>query len=400
LASKLVTAQGLFFTEAQVDLHRLVINGSGISDLSLGPVALSYLLSDSDSHTLSNQSTQQPRVSYLDSNSGDDPQVEILLRGGRGVQHDPFRISFSALDEIQRAHELPDELFEQFQAKKGYFTATHLLEREVAGDDQSLSHALRYVNVAVGDFGYLENFYCVVFRLDLMRCRAFCLYLCGVQRIDAARITELCRDLHADILENPMTLLWILVKEQSWALGLKQPGSQDFQSYYRFGGNLGLTEYAQIITDYRELTRTLFITSQATIELGASFETKVRLCKVISDLNSAVGIAHQLRQDLSPRKLVELSIASSRLSERLQILKGDLEDQVSQYQSYVSILQSQFSCAGDQIYIFLGPNIPFAIRKREDMTAQFLGEYYVFGLMHGEAAKGCPEDKLEDVLLV
>jgi hypothetical protein len=149
LAPKLVTAQGLFFTEAQVDLHRLVINGSGISDLSLGPVASSHPPSDSDSHTLSNQSTQQPRVSYLDSNSGDDPQVEILLCGGRGVQHDPFRISFSALDEIQRAHELPDELFEQFQAKKGYFTATHLLEREVAGADQSLSHALRYVNVAV-----------------------------------------------------------------------------------------------------------------------------------------------------------------------------------------------------------------------------------------------------------
>lgn len=56
--------------------------------------------------------------------------------------------------------------------------------------------------------------------------------------------------------------------------------------------------------------------------------------------------------------------------------------------------------AGDQIYIFLGANIPFAVRKREDMTFTFLGECYVFGLMHGEAARDCPADRLEDVLLV
>jgi hypothetical protein len=37
------------------------------------------------------------------------------------------------------------------------------------------------------------------------------------------------------------------------------------------------------------------------------------------------------------------------------------------------------------------------MRKGEDMTAQFLGECC---MMHGEVAKGCPEDKLEDVLLV
>jgi hypothetical protein len=56
--------------------------------------------------------------------------------------------------------------------------------------------------------------------------------------------------------------------------------------------------------------------------------------------------------------------------------------------------------AGDQIYNFLGANTPFAVRKREDTTFTFLGECYVFGLMHGEAARGCPEDRLKDVLLV
>jgi hypothetical protein len=55
---------------------------------------------------------------------------------------------------------------------------------------------------------------------------------------------------------------------------------------------------------------------------------------------------------------------------------------------------------GDQIYIFLGADVPFAVRKRGDMAVRFLGECYVFGLMHGEAASGCPEDKIEDVFLV
>ncbi|KAB8260404.1 hypothetical protein BDV32DRAFT_122861 [Aspergillus pseudonomiae] len=55
--------------------------------------------------------------------------------------------------------------------------------------------------------------------------------------------------------------------------------------------------------------------------------------------------------------------------------------------------------AGDQIYIFLGASIPFAVRKGDGVVARFLGECYVFGLMHGEATSDCCRDQIQDIFL-
>jgi hypothetical protein len=47
-------------------------------------------------------------------------------------------------------------------------------------------------------------------------------------------------------------------------------------------------------------------------------------------------------------------------------------------------LGPQQSRPGDKIVIFLGPKVPYILRKREFGQFQLIGEAYVHGIMDGE----------------
>lgn len=55
---------------------------------------------------------------------------------------------------------------------------------------------------------------------------------------------------------------------------------------------------------------------------------------------------------------------------------------------------------GDEVFIFLGADVPFVVRKLQNGFFKFLGECYVYGLMHGEAMEGLAEEKKKEIILI
>ncbi|PMD29684.1 hypothetical protein L207DRAFT_444914, partial [Hyaloscypha variabilis F] len=51
------------------------------------------------------------------------------------------------------------------------------------------------------------------------------------------------------------------------------------------------------------------------------------------------------------------------------------------------------------VCIFLGGNVPFVLRARNDSKYQLIGECYVHGVMDGEALKGIDNNDLEDFVI-
>lgn len=63
-------------------------------------------------------------------------------------------------------------------------------------------------------------------------------------------------------------------------------------------------------------------------------------------------------------------------------------------------LVSKDTIVGNNVHIFLGANVPFVVRKRDDNTFMLLEECYAFGRMHGEARQGLADDRIEDIILI
>jgi hypothetical protein len=54
---------------------------------------------------------------------------------------------------------------------------------------------------------------------------------------------------------------------------------------------------------------------------------------------------------------------------------------------------------GDIVCLFFGGEVLYVVRLIDNGHFQYIGEYFVYGLMHGEAMKGLPEQKIEDFAL-
>ena len=55
---------------------------------------------------------------------------------------------------------------------------------------------------------------------------------------------------------------------------------------------------------------------------------------------------------------------------------------------------------GDHVYVVPGAVVPFVIRRKPEGAAAFMGECYLFGIMHGEILEGLPKERVEDLVLV
>jgi hypothetical protein len=54
---------------------------------------------------------------------------------------------------------------------------------------------------------------------------------------------------------------------------------------------------------------------------------------------------------------------------------------------------------GDTVCLFLGGKVLYVIRPLADGYFQYIGECFVYGLMHGEAIQGLPEERIKDFVL-
>ena len=300
--------------------------------------------------------SKPPKDLFAASDPQEGPVVHVLACGSGDLSKDPFKMSREVTDRVGHDWGFPSKLFEQFHVSPHLMAMTHLIEYDLGIGESITSSAdlpfPRFVNLAVADFGYGDNWYLCILRHDIVTQVTACFFIYHKQPELQDFFFHL-QDKTADILMNPITLLWIIMKQHVlFYYNLKEKSSLSWRSIYELRGKLDIVpdekrmaerKYATIERDYKVLTAELYEVSQNAYERQAYFMASANNVKEIVQINKTLHDARQrIAKFLDSERLLRETVYRQ-LDERLAVMTHDFEYRVNELRTCAAILQSQFS---------------------------------------------------------
>lgn len=313
-----------------------------------------YSAQDQDHHQATSKPPKHP---FAASDPQEGPVAHVLTCGSWGYsKKDPFKMSREVTDKVGHDWGFPSKLFEQFHVSPHLIAITHLIEYDLGRRESITSSAdlpfPRFINFAIADFGYGDNWYLCILRHDIVTQVTACFFIYH-KRPELQSLFFHLQDNTDDILMNPITLLWIIMKQHVLSYyNLKKRSSLSWRSIHELRAKLDIVpdenrlaerKYATKEKDYKALTAELYEVSQNAYERKAYFMASANNVKRIVQINRIIHNAQQGITGYSESKRLLLRTVYMQLDERLTVITNDFEYRVNELRTCAAILQSQFS---------------------------------------------------------